>query len=325
MLRDAVPKESQRFMVSMTDGYRALRETAAWFDISTRGRIRASGEDRKRLLHAMTTNHVQGLEPGQGLYAFFLNAQGRVLADAVILCAADHLLISTEPETRQRIFEHIDRFIIADDVTLEDITESSCEFAVEGPAAGERLASLGAPLPEAAYGFVAWNNVTVVRASSTGEPGFRLIAPLEEKAQLQAQLAVIATEASPQDVLTVRLEHGLPRYGDDITERYIAHETGQMQALHFQKGCYLGQEIVERVRSRGLVNRQLTAVSISGEAIPARGDKVLNGEKEVGEVTSAAWSPAANAVRALAYLRLEARQSSGLRTAGGDAVQVIQN
>lgn len=312
-------------MVAMTEGYRALRETAAWFDISTRGRIHATGEDRKRLLHAMTTNHVQGLEPGQGLYAFFLNAQGRVLADAIIVCAEDHLLISTEPETRQSVFEHIDRFIIADDVTLKDVTEISCEFALEGPASAERLASLGCSIPDPAYGSVAWNNVTVIRASSTGEPGFRLIAPSEEKAALQSQLASISIEASPEDVLSVRLEHGIPRYGDDITERYIAHETGQMQALHFQKGCYLGQEIVERVRSRGLVNRQLTALSIAGQAIPARGEKILNGEKEVGEVTSAAWSPAADAFRALGYLRLDARQSSGLRTAGGDAVQVVPN
>jgi len=309
----------------MTEGYRALRETAAWFDISARGRIRATGEDRKRLLHAMTTNDVQGLEPGQGIYAFFLNAQGRVLADAIILCAEDHLLISTEPETRQRVFEHIDHFIIADDVTLEDATESSCEFALEGPAAAERLASLGAPLPEAGYASVAWNNVTVVRASSTGEPGFRLIAPIEVKGQLHASLAGVAADASPEDVLAVRLEHGRPRYGDDITERYIAHETGQLHALHFQKGCYLGQEIVERVRSRGLVNRQLTALSVSGTTIPARGEKILSGAKEVGELTSAAWSPSDNAVRALAYLRLEARNSSGLHTAGGDAVQVVQN
>lgn len=309
----------------MTEGYRALRETAAWFDISTRGRIRATGEDRKRLLHAMTTNHVQDLEVGHGLYAFFLNAQGRVLADAIILCGEDHLLISTEPETRQRVFEQIDKFIIADDVTLEDATESTCEFALEGPAAAERLASLGAPQPESEYAFVAWDGLTVVRASSTGETGLRLIAPIEAKAELHARLAGIAPEASPEDVLAVRLEHGLPRYGDDITERYIAHETGQMRALHFNKGCYLGQEIVERVRSRGLVNRQLTALSISGTSIPARGEKIRDGEREVGEVTSAAWSPANNAVRALAYLRLDARKSSGLRTAGGESVQVVQN
>lgn len=312
-------------MTSTTEGYRALRETAAWFDISTRGRIRATGEDRKRLLHAMTTNHVEGLEPGQGLYAFFLNAQGRVLADAIILCGEDHLLISTEPESRQPVLAHIDRFIIADDVTLEDATEATCEFALEGPEAVERLASIGALMPESEYGFVAWDNVTVVRESATGEPGYRLIAPIEAKADLNKLLASIAPEASREDVLAVRLEHARPRYGDDITERYIAHETAQLHALHFQKGCYLGQEIVERVRSRGLVNRQLTALSISGTAVPARGDKIFNGDKEVGEVTSAAWSPASNAVRALAYLRLDAKKSSGLRTAGGDSVQVVQN
>jgi aminomethyltransferase len=237
-------------MTSMTDGYRALRESAAWFDLSTRGRIRATGEDRKRLLHAMTTNHVEGLEPGQGLYAFFLNAQGRVLADAVILCAVDHLLISTEPETRQSVFEHIDHFIIADDVTLEDATDSSCEFAIEGPLAAERLASLGATVPEVDYNWCEWNDVTVLRASATGQPGFRLIAPVDKKSEVQTLLASVAPEATAGDVLAVRLEHGRPRYGDDITERYIAHETGQLHALHFQKGCYLGQEIVERVRSR---------------------------------------------------------------------------
>ena len=135
----------------------------------------------------------------------------------------------------------------------------------------------------------------------------------------------MAPQASLEDLLAVRLEHGRPRYGDDISERYIAHESGQLHALHFQKGCYLGQEIVERVRSRGLVNRQLTPLSIAGTAIPASGDKILDGEKEVGEVTSATWSPAGGTVRALAYLRLEARKSAGLRTAGGDAVQVVHD
>ncbi len=309
----------------MTDGYQALRESAAWFDLSARGRIRATGEDRKRLLHALTTNHVQDLQPGQGLYAFFLTAQGRVLADAFISCADDHLLISTEPETRRKVYEHIDRFIIADDVTLEDATEASYELALEGPKAAELLTSLGAPVPEADYGWTAWNDGMVLRASSTGQPGFRLIAPLEQRPAIEARLAGVAPQASLEDLLAVRLEHGRPRYGDDISERYIAHESGQLHALHFQKGCYLGQEIVERVRSRGLVNRQLTPLSIAGTAIPASGDKILDGEKEVGEVTSATWSPAGGTVRALAYLRLEARKSAGLRTAGGDAVQVVHD
>src|ERR1700739_818755 len=101
-------------------GYEALTNGAALLDLSQRGRIRVTGEDRARLLHAMTTNHVEGMKPGDGLYAFFFNAQGRILADAYILCFDEHFLLDTEPETRQSLFEHLDHFIIADDVTLED-------------------------------------------------------------------------------------------------------------------------------------------------------------------------------------------------------------
>ena len=106
-----------------TAGYTALREDAAWLDLSGRGKIRATGEDRARLLHAMTTNQVETLQPGEGCYAFFLNAQGRILADVNLLCFEDHFLLDTEPETRTKVYEHLDRYIIADDVTLEDQTE----------------------------------------------------------------------------------------------------------------------------------------------------------------------------------------------------------
>src|ERR1700685_755691 len=107
-----------------TAGYEALTASAALVDLSRRGKIRVTGEDRARLLHAMTTNHIQQLEPGQGCYAFFLSAQGRILADVNIFCRPDHFLLDTEPETATKLFEHIDRYIIADDVTLEDLTGS---------------------------------------------------------------------------------------------------------------------------------------------------------------------------------------------------------
>src|ERR1700689_1594100 len=106
-----------------TNGYAALREDAAWLDLSGRGKILATGEDRARLLHAMTTNQVETLKPGEGCYAFFLSAQGRILADVNLLCFEDHFLLDTEPETRRKLFEHLDRYIIADDVTLEDATD----------------------------------------------------------------------------------------------------------------------------------------------------------------------------------------------------------
>src|SRR5437588_4121301 len=113
-------------------GYEALRSSAAWLDLPSRGKIIVTGEDRARLLHAMTTNHIQQLQPGQGCYAFFLSAQGRILGDSNVLCFADHFLLDTEPEIAGKIYEHLDHFIIADDVTLENLTPSLVTIAVEG-------------------------------------------------------------------------------------------------------------------------------------------------------------------------------------------------
>src|ERR1039458_3335715 len=108
-------------IMTMTPGYQALTDSAAILDLSDRGRIRVTGEDRARLLHAMSTNHVLGLEPGQGQYTFFLNAQGQIQADAYVLCFADHFLLDVEPRTRHTLYQHLDHFIIADDATLEDV------------------------------------------------------------------------------------------------------------------------------------------------------------------------------------------------------------
>jgi len=126
-------------------GYYELRGGAAWLDVSRRGKIRVAGEDRARLLHAMTTNHIQQLTPGTGCYAFFLTAQGRILANANVLCRHDSFLLDIEPETLQKLLEHLDKFIIADDVTLEDVTPTLSTIAVEGPKSPDVLAAAGAP------------------------------------------------------------------------------------------------------------------------------------------------------------------------------------
>jgi aminomethyltransferase len=291
-----------------TPGYQALREGAAILDLSARGRIRASGEDRKRLLHAMTTNHVQELEPGRTIYAFFLNAQGRIQADVWIHAEEEYLLLDVEPEVREKVYAHLDKFIIADDVTLEDITATTAEIAVEGPHA--------TALP--AQGIV-------VGATVTGQAGFRMVVPVEQKgAILEALQAAGGVPASVEDILSVRLENGVPRYGDDISDASLVQETQQLQAVHFNKGCYLGQEIVERVRSRGQVNRLLTKLRIDGTAVPAAGEKVMAGEQEAGTVTSAAYSPAGECVRALAYLRAKFIVPGAGLTVGGAAAEVVQ-
>ncbi|MGH9582100.1 MAG: YgfZ/GcvT domain-containing protein, partial [Bryobacteraceae bacterium] len=125
------------------NGYEPLRATAAWIDLSSRGKIRVTGEDRTRLVHAMTTNDVRHLDSGDGLYAFFLSDKGRILADAYIYNFGESFLIDTEPETGQKVFEHLDRYLIADDAALEDETAKWDAIAIEGPKAAEAASSLG--------------------------------------------------------------------------------------------------------------------------------------------------------------------------------------
>ena len=284
-------------------GYETLRDRAAWIDLSARGKIKLTGEDRARLLHAMTPNHIQQLMPGTGCYAVFLNDKGRVIADANVLCRPDYFLLDIEPETREPLNQHLDRFIIADDVTLEDATATLATIAVEGPQAAEIMQRAGAPVPEADYSSVDWGDMLVARLNSTGSPGFFIFTPVAEKAALIARLEAAGAEpADAEAARIVRLEHGKPRYSEDISERFLAQEANQPHALHFSKGCYLGQEIVERVRSRGQIHRVLKPLTLDTTDPPAPGAKFdLNGIAV--EVTSAAYSPALGKVVALAYVR----------------------
>jgi folate-binding protein YgfZ len=286
--------------------YDALRNRAAWMDLSARGKIKLTGEDRARLLHAMTTNHIQQLTPGSGCYAFFLNDKGRVLADANILCRPDYFLLDVEPETRQPLYQHLDRFIIADDVTVEDATDAVATIALEGPQVPEVLQRAGAPFPDAEYSTVEWGNAVVARLNSTGSPGFFIFVPAAEKAALISRLEAAGAEpADAEAARVVRLEHGKPRYSEDISDRFLAQEANQPHALHFSKGCYLGQEIVERVRSRGQIHRVLMPLILETSQPPAPGAKLEFGGAGAAEITSAAYSPALGKVVALAYVRTE--------------------
>lgn len=300
-------------------GYDALRSSAAWIDLAGRGKIRATGEDRARLLHAMTTNHVQQLKPGEGCYAFFLNAQGRILGDVNLFCRDEDFLLDTEPEAKQKLYEHLDKFIIADDVTLEDLTESMVTVAVEGPSLIEVMERLGAPLPDTQYGHAAWGDRTVARVSYTGSPGVFVFVPADRRESIIRELEAAGIEAADSDAAeVVRLEHGKARYGVDISERYLAQETNQPHALNFNKGCYLGQEIVERVHSRAQLHRRLMPVEIDATEPPAPGTKLQSGGKDAAEITSARYSPALGKTAALAYVRMDYKAGDRLRFAQDD-------
>ena len=311
---------------TISKGYQGLRESAAWMDLSNRGKIRVLGEDRARLLHAMTTQDVQSLTPDHGLYAFFLNAQGRILGDVNVFCREDCFLLDTEPETRQKLFDHIDRYIIADDVTLEDATDEMATIGIEGPRAAAILERLGAPVPETDHATLAWSGMTVSRVNSTGAGGFFVFLNPADKTDFIAAIETQGVaEATPDDARTVRIERGRPRYGEEITERYLVQETAQLQAVHFSKGCYLGQEIVERVRSRAQVHRVLRRIDLDTPEAPAAGSKFksADGQADAGEIASAAFSPALGKVVALAFVRTQFAESGTELRLGDVRVLVI--
>jgi aminomethyltransferase len=216
------------------------------------------------------------------------------VADANLFVLPDRILLDVEPEVRERLYQHLDKFIIADDVALEDVSESLTAIGVEGPKAAEALAAMGAPVPEAPYAHVDWDGRIVARVNATGEPGFRIFGS-----------KLTFTPADGESVRVVRLEHAKPRYGEDIFDTTLPQETQQTHALNFTKGCYIGQEIVERIRSRGHVNRLLVGLRIDATEPPTAGTKLSADGAEAGEITSAAFSPALGKVVALGYVRAQ--------------------
>jgi folate-binding protein YgfZ len=309
--------------LNSTAGYEALMSGAALVDLSKHGRIRVTGEDRARLLHAMTTNHVEQMKPGDGIYAFFLNAQGRILADVHVLCFEDHFLLDTAPEAREVVYGHLDQYIIADDVTLEDVTEQTFSFGLEGPKAIDAAARCGMQAPHHRYAHVPAGEFLVAAISSTGSYGVRIYGPVRHKDEAAALIeGAGAIAASEADAETVRIENFVPKYGCDITEHTLPQETQQMHALHFQKGCYLGQEIVERIRSRGHVNRLLMGFRIESQTkSPPPGTKLMLEGQPAGEVTSSA--AANSAVFGLAYVRTQWAKSGAMAEIEGHAAALF--
>jgi len=273
----------------MSEGYEALRDGAAWLDLSARGRIVARGRDRARLLHNITSNDVKKMAPGSSCYAFLLSPQGRIQADLHLVCFADHFWIDTEPELREKVQRHILKYRVADQVELEDVTGQTAAIGVEGPAAESIV------LPAGGH----WAAPFTV----TGQPGYRVYCAASEMAGLVAQIeAAGGRPATLEDARIVRIENGRPVYGEDIRETSLPQETQQMQAVSFTKGCYIGQEIVERIRAMGQVHRKLQRIELEGAEPAAPGAKLTVGGHEA-EITSSVYSPRLGKAIALAYVR----------------------
>ncbi len=302
--------------------YHALHESAAWIDISDRGRIKAGGEDRLHFVHAMSTNDIENLSPGEGIQTLFLNGQGHIQADVRVFVGEDHLLLDCDCRRRETLPLHLNKFIVMDDVSLEDVGSSVAAIAVEGPRAEEVAAGVteGVLPPSGILRHVTHGAVGIARSSLTGGPGLWFFLPPEEKdswiRRLEAAGAVPADEQAWQ---TVRVENGIPLEGVDYPDKTIPQQADRLDAVSFTKGCYLGQEIVERVRSRGNLRRRLERLEVDSKEPPPPDSPIFFGEKKVGRLTSPVFSPTMERVLGFALLRSEALSGETLTVDGHEA------
>jgi folate-binding protein YgfZ len=284
------------------------------YDLGWRAKLVLTGSDRTRWLNGMVTNNIRDLAPGHGNYNFLLNAQGRILGDLYAYNRGDYILIDTAAWQAPRIKETFEKFIIMDDVEVTDVSEKLTSLAVQGPRAREVLRDAGVNFPEVEpmqVQDVTWNDagISVTRMISDVAQTYEIwLAPAVAVSLWQTLLRSGATPVGMEALDMFRVAAGVPRYGQDITERYLPQETAQQAALNFSKGCYVGQEIVERIRSRALLHRSFAGMIVEGPP-PSSGAKVQLDGKDVGEVTSAVAVLAGDRelTLALGYLRTEAQ------------------
>ena len=308
--------------------YVELRSGAGVYDLGWRAKIVATGADRVRWMNGMVTNNIRDLPPNEGNYNFLLNAQGRILGDMYIYNRGDYLLMDTARWQAPKLLEVMNKYIIMDDVELTDISDKLTSLAIQGPRAREVLGDAGFKLADAKplqVQDIAWNDLglSVTRVAGDISQDYEIwLAPASAGAVWDGLVRSGASPVGTEALEMFRLAAGIPRYGPDISERYLPQETDQEQALNFKKGCYIGQEIVERIHSRALLHRKLTGLVVEGPP-PAPGAKIQQEGKEVGEITSALMVPGSNGDRTLAlgYVRTEALAADAeLRIDGARAI-----
>jgi folate-binding protein YgfZ len=294
--------------------FAALRGGCGVYDLGFRAKISLTGGDRVRWINGMVTNNVRDLSVGHGVYAFLLNPQGHILADLYAYNRGESITVDTDCGQAEKIVATFDHYIIMDDVEVANVSEQLTAVGIGGPKTGEVLAAAGLQIPEMQalqVKSVMWQGTecTLVRGEDPERVSYEIwIAPGGVRQLWNALLAAGPAPVGSEALEMQRIVSGVPRYGVDIRERDLPQETEQARALNFNKGCYVGQEIVERIRSRGAVHRKFTGFILEGAAKIAAGTKIIAAEKEVGEITSAASLQLTGGEKtvALGYIRREA-------------------
>ena len=309
--------EGWQLVAHFTDSNRehqAVRDSVGVIDLSHRGRLRLTGNDRAAYLHRIISNDVEGLAVGEGNYATILTNRGKIIAAMKVCVFEESIGIETNAETTSTLYQELDKYLIADDVTIEDFTERTGAVGVHGPKSAELLKD--------AYGFdvrdlpeyhsvvdeIDGRRVVCVRANETGEVGYNLCTASESIEWLWDTILTKGRAFSAEPVgLTalnsLRVEAGIPRCGAELGDSIFPGEAELENAISYEKGCYIGQEIVARMKYRGHPNRLLRGFKIAGDIPPQNGDRLLDGDNEIGWITSALVSPTFDMPIAMGYVR----------------------
>lgn len=291
--------------------HHAARKNVGIADLSHRGRLRLTGEDRAKFLHRIISNRVEGVPVGQGNYATLLTNRGKIIADMHLYVREEVLYLHTASETTELLFKELDKYIIADDVVLEDVTAEIGVIGIYGAESPKLVQSLtglqSAPAGthENAACEIDGRWMMLTRTDETGEIGYQLWTAADSLEWLWERL--IAHDVVPigLDALeSLRVEAGTPKYGAELTEAVIPLEAELEHAIDFEKGCYIGQEIVARMKYRGHPNRLLRGIEIDAAEPLQQNAPVFIGDKEVGWITSAVYSPTLEKQIALGYVRM---------------------
>ena len=293
--------------------FEALRTGCGIYDLGYRAKISLTGGDRVRWLNGMLTNNIRDLGEGRGVYAFLLNPQGHILGDLFAYNRGESITVDTDRSQTEKILATFEHYIIMDDVEVADLSDSLTALGVAGPKSRHVLAACGIEIPEiqplqtfdAKCGDAP---CTVIRGEDVAHESYELwLAAADVRKIWDSLVSHGATPVGFEALELQRIVSGIPAYGVDIRERDLPQETEQTRALNFNKGCYIGQEIIERIRSRGAVHRKFSAFLADGIAPIAPGNKIVAGDKDVGEITSVASMRSGNSEQtiALGYIRRE--------------------
>ncbi len=312
------------------DEWAAVRQRCGLLDAGFRALLRLAGSDRSTFLQGMVSNDVARLTAGQGTYAALLTQQGKIVSDLRIYVLPDELWIDVPAARATPTRESLERYIIADDVEFSTDESWAPLVAVEGPQADRVLVAVlgesASDLQPFAHRELTFDGgkIRAVAASHTGERGYLLYGDPATGARLWEHCRAAGAEPVGMEALDVlRVEAGIPWHGRDFDEDTLISEVGLETAISYKKGCYLGQEVVERVAARGQVHRKLVGLVCDGRQVPPAGAKLLSDGNEVGWVTSAVWSPARQATVALGYAGRDRWDvGSELRVGTADAATV---